>query len=121
MDQFDKLAFKFDSLSYLKKLIEKWKYLDCKKEKDYENSLYKFLHLQLPDIQITKQFAEGRVKADLKISDDIIVELKVNLNKRDQFQRLLGQLQEYKAWKGKTVLVLIGETEPNMRKELEKI
>ncbi len=121
MDIFNKVSYKFDPISYIRKLVLNWDASGCKSEKDYENSFYKFLHQQLSDIQITKQYAVGRVKADLLIGEQIIVELKLNLNKRDQFQRLIGQLEEYKQWKGKVVLILIGETEPNFRKQLKKI
>jgi hypothetical protein len=35
--------FKFYRLGYLSKLIEEWKPVDCKTEKQYEKSLYAFL------------------------------------------------------------------------------
>ncbi len=121
MDIIDKVAFGFDPISYIRKLVGKWNTSGCTTEKDYENSLYNFLHEQLPDTQITKQYAVGRVKADLRIGEKMIVELKLNLKKRDRFQRLVGQLEEYKEWKGTVILILIGESEPNFRKELKKI
>jgi hypothetical protein len=121
MDIIDKAAFAFDPMAYIRKLVTKWNPSDCKSEKDYENSLYRFLHQELSDVQITKQYAVGRVKADLLIGEKTIVELKLNLTKRDQFQRLVGQLEEYKEWKGRVILILIGDTEPNFRKQLKKI
>ena len=33
----------------------------------------------------------------------------------------LGQLEEYRQWKGRVVLFLIGETAPNFRKQLKKL
>ena len=72
--------------------------------------LYKYLHDHLPETQIIKQYPVGRAKADLLIGDRILVEMKLNLNKRDQFQRLLGQLDEYKEWEGSIVVLLIGST-----------
>jgi hypothetical protein len=121
MGLLDKISYSLDKIGHIKKLIAKWNIEDCKSEKDFENSLYKSLHKELSDVQITKQYAVGRVKADILVGEDIIIELKLNLSKRDQFQRLIGQLEEYKKWKGRVILLLIGETEPNFRKQLKKM
>ncbi len=119
MDFFDKVKYKFDQLGYIKKLIDKWEPQGCKTEKDYEKSLYLFLHEQLPETQITKQYAKGRIKADIAVDDKIIIELKNNLKARNNFQRLLGQLTEYKSWKGSVIILLTGETDLNFVKELK--
>jgi hypothetical protein len=46
-------------------LREKWQPAESETEKGFENPLYALLHEKLPDVQITKQYAVGRVKADL--------------------------------------------------------
>ncbi|MCL4549674.1 MAG: hypothetical protein M1495_14010 [Bacteroidetes bacterium] len=119
MDLLDDIKYKFDRLGYIKKLIEEWKPINCETEKDYENSLYNFLHLNLPNTQITKQFAKGRIKADIVIDEKYIVELKNKLNSRNNYQRLIGQLFEYKKWEGSIILLLIGEVDQNFIKEIK--
>ena len=53
------------------------------------------------------------------IGDRVIVELKYNLNTTGKYQRLIGQLAEYKDWDGRTILLLTGETDINLRKQID--
>ena len=101
-------------------LIEEWRPRKCKTEKQYEKSLYTFLHRQLEEIQVTKQFAKGRIRADLVVGDKVIVELKNNFNTTAKYQKLIGQITEYKEWDGQIIVVLTGDTDPNLHKELTK-
>lgn len=117
----DKLRFQaWDSVAAVTALMAKWKPKGCRTEKDFEKSLYSFLHAELGDIQITKQFAQGRIRADLVIGGKVIVELKHNLDSTAKYQRLIGQLSEYKTWDGYTVVLLTGKTDPNLKKELHR-
>jgi hypothetical protein len=118
MGLLDKLKWRWDSVGALTSLLSKWRPRNCETEKDYENSLYSFLHKELKDHQITKQYAKGRFHADLVIDDRLIIEIKYNLNTPAKYQRLLGQLLEYKEWDGRVVLLLVGKTDPNLRKQL---
>jgi hypothetical protein len=94
----DKLKFHLGSVGVVLSMLEKWNPRGCKSEKEFENSLYKFLHQEMKDFQIT---------------------LKYNLDSTSKFQRLLGQIAEYKNWDGPIVILLTGETEPNLKKQLE--
>jgi len=117
----EKLKFNFfDAGDMIKDIIKDWKPGNCMTEKDYEKSLYDFLHRRLDDIQITKQYAKGRIHADLVVGDKVIIELKNNLNTTSKYQRLIGQLTEYGDWRGQVILVLIGDTDPNLKKQLYK-
>ncbi len=98
--------------------IKRWKPRACETEKQYENSLYGFLHKEFPDIQITKQFANGRVRADIVVGGKIIIELKNNLDTTAKYQRLMGQLMVYEEWDGQIFVLLTGKTDPNLRKQL---
>lgn len=118
MGLLDKLKWQWDRVGVLTSLFSKWRPRNCKTEKDYENSLYSFLHRELEDHQITKQYGIGRVHADLAIDDKLIIEIKYNLNTSAKYQRILGQLAEYKEWGGRVVLLLVGKTDPNLRKQL---
>ena len=120
MGLLDKLKFQvWDKPGAIVALLDKWKPKDCSNERDFEKSLYAFLHSELGDIQVTKQYAKGRIRADLVIGDTVIVELKHNLDSTAKYQRLVGQLMEYKEWKGQTVVLLTGKTDPNLRKKLD--
>src|SRR6266480_7653015 len=102
----DKAKFQmWNPLTAVVALIERWTQHDCKTEKDFEKSLYEFLHRELGGVQVTKQFANGRIRADLVVADKVIVELKVNLDSTAKYHRLIGQLEEYRAWKGNIVIV----------------
>lgn len=117
----DKLKFKmWDDVGAVVDVIAKWQPGKLKDEKAYEKSLYAYLHEVFGDTQITKQFAQGRLRADLKIGDTVIVEMKHNLDSTAKLQRLLGQLSLYDEWRGRVVVLLTGETEPNLLKELKR-
>ncbi len=119
MGLFDKLKFKFwDDVAVVTSKLKDWRPRSCKTEKDYENSLYTYLHKELPDFQITKQYQKGRIRADLVIADKVIIELKNNLNSTSKYQRLIGQLADYKEWEGRIVVLLTGETDINLKKQL---
>jgi len=117
----DKLKFHaWDSVVAVVDLLGKWRPRKCTSEKDFEKSLYSFLHDELGGLQITKQYAKGRIRADLMIGDKVIVELKHNLNTTAKYQRLVGQLMEYRDWDGRIVILLTGETDKNLRKHLDE-
>ena len=61
-------------------LVDCWRLRKCDAEKQYENSLYEFLYGQLEEVQVTKHFALGRIRADIVVGDTIIIELKNNLD-----------------------------------------
>ena len=63
MGLIEKLRFNFyDAAGMILQLITEWKPVNCTTEKAYEKSLYSFLHEKLEDIQITKQYARGRIE-----------------------------------------------------------
>lgn len=53
------------------------------------------------------------------VGDKVIVEIKNNFNTTTKYQRLIGQIKEYKEWEGEIIIVLTGKTDPNLRKELK--
>lgn len=121
MGLLDKLKFKmWDNAGAVVDVIRRWEPGDCKTEKEYERSLYAFLHDVFGDLQVTKQYAQGRVRADLCVAGKVILELKNNLDTTAKYQRLVGQIAEYKNWNGRIVILLTGTTEPNLRKQLDK-
>lgn len=121
MASFDKLRFNFwDPMEFAQQLINEWEPGDLKTEQQYEKSLYDFLQQRLDGIQITRQYARGRVRADIAIGDKVIVEIKNNLDSTSKYHRLVGQLNEYKDWNEKIIVVLCGRTDPNLLHQLRK-
>jgi len=115
----DELKFRaWDDLDTVTRLIKKWTPRRCKTEKDYEKSLYDYLHRELGQVQVTKQFAKGRIRADLVVGDRVIIELKHNLDNTGKYQRLIGQLEEYQDWDGRIVIVLTAKSDQHLRKQL---
>jgi hypothetical protein len=112
------IAFKWDPVGEIKKAIIMWSPGELKQEKDYEISLYNFLHEYFADIQIAKQYGVGMSHADLNVGDKVLIEIKKDLQEKTKFDRLIGQLEDYLKWKGETIILLVGETEPNLRKKL---
>ncbi|SRR5216684_227166 len=108
----------WDDAGTVVQLIKKWVPGECKNEKDYEKSLYLFLHAELGSIQVTKQPGYGRLKADLAVGKNVLVELKHNLDSTSELLRLIGQLEGYRESDKRVIVVLTGRTEPNLRKEL---
>ena len=121
MGSLDTLKFKvWDDTSAVVSLIKKWKPRGCKSEKDYEKSLYEFLHAELGNVLITKQFARGRLHADIVVGNKVIIEFKHKLRSTAEYHRLLGQMMEYTEWEGSVIIVLSGESEANLKKELKR-
>ncbi len=120
MGLLDSLKFKmWDDVGTIITLLKKWKPRQCETEKDYENSLFHYLNKELGEIQITKQYAQGRFKADLVIGKRVIVEMKNNLNSTAKYQRLIGQLTQYSDWDGSIVVILTGDSDINIVKDLK--
>jgi len=118
MGVINQLKWAWDSRGIVKSLLYKWRPRNCKNEKDHENSLSAFLRKKLPEIQITPQYARGRFRADLKIGKDIVIEIKHNLDSTAKYERLLGQVVINSEWEGVIILLLVGNTNPNLKKQL---
>ena len=123
MGEIDKLKFRYwDDVGAIVDVIKKWRPRGCKTEKDYENSLSSKLRENFPGFQITKQYAKGRIRADLLIDDKVIVEIKHNLYSTAEYLRLIGQLIVYNHdWPGRVLLLLTGKPDPSLVKDLERI
>jgi hypothetical protein len=115
----DKFKFRWDPVKFITSKLKEWKPKKYSTEKEYENSLYTFLHDEMGDLQVTKQYAKGRIRADIVIADKVIIELKHNLNTTAKYQRLIGQLNEYKDWEGQVIILLTGDPDRNLLKQLD--
>jgi hypothetical protein len=120
MQLLDLMAYEFDAPSAIRKALDRWAPSKLETEKQYEGSLYAFLHKEFdsPSINISIQFGAGRNKADIRIGDSATIELEKDLNSAAQYERLVGQIEQYRKWKGKIFIVLVGKSKPNLTKKL---
>ena len=103
------------------KLIDDWHPRGCKTEKDLERSLHRHLEKSLPKSEIIMQYASGRVKGDIAVDGEILIEIKDSLKSTGQLQRLLGQLELYAAqWKGKVIVLVSGDSQRDLVNTLTK-
>jgi hypothetical protein len=105
------------------KLIDEWHPRGCKTEKDLEVSLHRHLEKNLPDVDVIKQYAAGRVKGDICVDNTVLIEMKDNMKSTGQLQRLIGQLDLYASqWKEKVIVVICGDSQRDLVKRVtEKV
>ncbi len=123
MSLLGKLKFGYDPHAFVLNLIQEWRPRGCETEKDYEISLYNFLHRKLEGetIEITKQYGQGRIKGDIVVGRKVLIELKADLDSTSKLQRLYGQLELYSQdWKSHVIVVLCGEHDRNLIAQLQR-
>lgn len=114
----EKISFQWDSVNHVEKLIKEWKPRGCETEKDYENSLYSYFEKVLEGKEITKQHGVGRSKVDIAVGKKVFVELKKDLKTTGQLQRLIGQIEIYEKPLENVIVILCGEVDKNLLKQL---
>ena len=103
------------------KLIEDWHPRGCKTEKDFERSLHRHLEKNPPSSEVIMQYASGRIKGDIGIDGQVLIEIKDSLKSTGQLQRLLGQLELYNGlWKGKVIVLVCGDSQRDLVNGLTK-
>ena len=117
--EFENIKFGWDAIGLVSRLIENWQPIQFSSEREAEDSLYEYLHNQFEHIQVTRQYGRGRATVDLVIGDRVMLELKHNFGTTSESQRLKGQLMEYKSWKMAIIVVLTGDTDMNLLKDLK--
>lgn len=120
-EKLTRFLYKFwDGSGLVTKAINSWSPEPVKYEKDYEASLYAHLECNLSGLEITTQYAIGRSKADIVIERKCIIEIKLNFTKTAEYQRLIGQISNYKHWGEFIIVVLIGDIDKQLVKDLRK-
>jgi len=103
------------------RLVEEWQPRKCETEKDFERSLFRHLEKNLPRSEIIKQYAAGRVKGDIVVDGDILLELKDRIVTTGAAQRLIGQISIYnEKWNGKVLIIICGESQRDLLAMVEK-
>lgn len=104
-----------------------WKPPRLRSELAYRNHLLAMLREILPpDAQLEKEYRHRGTTIDIWLkwkgvlqSDELSFELKVNLKKKTEFDRLVGQIEGLEPSRNKVLLVLIGETNRDLLGRLE--
>jgi hypothetical protein len=106
-----------DSLSTL---LQEWHPPVLKTETDYSKALAEYLRLALPeDAQVEREYRhEGttcdvcvRYKGLLGGTSLVLCEVKRNLQKKSDYDRLVGQVEGLRPKKNNVIVVLVGDTD----------
>ncbi len=121
MNFLEKFRFSFGNSSYMiASLIRKWKPGTLKTGESYEHALYEYLHNQLNELPVSRQYAKGRIRASLAVGNKVIIEIKKNLNSTSSYQRLIEQISEYKDGGVNVIILLTGKTDHDIKKQLDQ-
>lgn len=102
-------------------LVEEWEPAPAQLESEFERSLHDFLRERLPFLKITRQYGSARVKCDIAVGSEVIIELKVGFRSTQKLQRLIGQVDLFRSEWGKPILVvLLGETQDDLLHDLHR-
>jgi hypothetical protein len=118
MSILDKIKSVLISVGQIENLIKEWKPKGCETEKDFKESLFNYLEKKLEGIEIIKESGKERVRVDLAVANKIFIELKKDLKNTGQLQRLLGQLELYSKKLDNIIVVICGEVDKNLLKQL---
>lgn len=120
MTQVGKLLVSWEGLlGAMAKLVRTWEPVPAKNEIAYRDQLLAFIRRAVPaDTRIEREYRHRGTTVDLWIEwkglfvgDELAAELKVNLKKKSELDRLVGQIESMNPSKHKVLVVLIGETD----------
>ena len=121
MMQLAKLSVGWNGLlPSLTKFLEQWQPPNLRGETKYRDHLLGALRAAVPnDSKVEKEYRHRGTTIDVWLkwqgifdSEEVAFELKVNLLRKTDYDRLVGQLEGMEPTKYKTIVVLIGETDP---------
>lgn len=121
MRKIEKLSVTWSGLlPVIAKAIEEWRPPKLKSEAAYRDSLLFHMREILPeDANIEKEFRHRGTTMDLWLgwkgmiaNDELAFELKINLKRKSDFDRLIGQIEGLNPKNNKTAVILIGNTDP---------
>ena len=102
-------------------LIREWEPARLPKELKYRDSLASFLRERLPQAIVEKEYRHSGTTSDLYVecngflrTSEVFIELKRNLLQKNQLDRLVGQLESLNPRKHRIIVVLCGETKPEL-------
>lgn len=100
-------------------LLEDWHPSSLRNELAYSNALANHLRAVLPDdAQVDREYRHEGTTCDIriayKVNDEVFLEIKWQLRKKAECDRLIGQVEGLKPRKNKIIVVLVGDTNPSL-------
>src|SRR6266699_5716267 len=103
-------------------LIRDWKPGRLGAEIQYRDSLVSFLRASIPeDCRVEREYRHAGTTADafvswkgMLLSDEVFIEIKVNLRKKSAYDRLVGQIEGLDPARRKILIVLVGESDDGL-------
>jgi hypothetical protein len=104
----------------LERLVGEWKPPVLKTEPAYSNHLADYLRKVLPeDTRVEREYRHNGTTCDVGvfysgvITDvDVMIEVKRNLQRKSDYDRLVGQIEGLHPSKNRVAIVLVGDTDP---------
>lgn len=124
-----KLAVTWEGLlTTLSKLVSKWQPPQLKNEVAYRDHLLALIRSSVPaDTKVEKEYRHYGTTIDIWIRwvglvfpGELALELKVNLKKKTEFDRLVGQIESLNPEKNAVLVVLVGDTDPSLIGRLQE-
>lgn len=110
--------------------IEFWEPGVFDKENDYRRNLASLIRSRMPKAHVQEEYAIERSKVDILVSEEIpseidggeciAVELKLNLSRNPDLDRLIGQLVSYQQNNYTSAIVVSINPEPNFSRILDE-
>ncbi len=107
------------SLESVYRVIKQWQPDELPTEARYRDSLIAFLNEKLSRAIIVKEYRHNGTTTDIYVkrqgilgSTHVFIELKRNLKKKSDLDRLIGQLRYLKPRSNYVIVVLCGDSEP---------
>ena len=120
MAKIEKLSVTMNGLlPVFTKFVGTWSPPKLKNEIAYRDHLLAYIRESVPpETKVEREFRHRGTTMDIWVgwkgflaTDELAFELKLNLKKKTDFDRLVGQLEGLEPTKNKIILVLVGETD----------
>lgn len=102
------------SLACLADQIQEWDAPALEKELEYSDALAAHLRKALPDAHVEREYRHEGTTCDIRVGfsqeDEVLVEVKWQLQRKSDYDRLVGQIEGLKPQRNKLMVVLIGDT-----------
>lgn len=107
--------------------IRRWEPQPQKSEHGYRDALIEHLRACAPDARVEKEYRVAGTTADVYVkmagllsTDEVYLELKRDLGKKADCDRLVGQVADLDPRNREVIVVLFGQTDPALLKRLEE-
>jgi hypothetical protein len=108
--------------------LKEWRPPSSEKEREYRDALYEYLRKILPeDVPIEKEYRHRGTTCDLYLrwkgflgETEVFIELKRDLKKKGDFDRLAGQIQGLDPENNIVLVVLVGDSDKSLVGRLDE-